>query len=108
MGGERCGEARARRRKPPDEVSLSLLGLPGSGEAEMPVRASRPSMLGLATFESGWMVPVPCCFWAKLQLGYMEGHYGTSGLISAERPASIQDLHMWEEPHGWGRMAPVT
>lgn len=42
VGGERCGEARAKRRKPHDEVSLSLLGLPGSGEAEIPVRASGP------------------------------------------------------------------
>lgn len=56
MGGERCAEARAGRRKPPGEVSLSLLGPPGSGEAEIPVRASGPSRHGLATFESGWMV----------------------------------------------------
>lgn len=58
--GDGCGETKARRKKPPGEVFLSFLDFLGSIEVQIPAESTCghwPSIFGLATFESRWMVP---------------------------------------------------
>ena len=51
---------RPGERNHPVDVSVSFFGLLGSGEVEIPdesICGLRPSILGLAIFESRWTVP---------------------------------------------------